>query len=472
MYQGLLVIDADAHKLENPLLLRDYLDANFRDRIGFVHDRQGHERVRILDTHPITGRPDFARLYPQPDGLGMGGFSNLHPETTLGAIFNSRRIEDMDREGIDLQVIFGTFNLTFGSIIDRDLAIALCRAYNNYIADDCAPWKSRLFPVGVLPLQDVTAAVEELCHCVETLGMVAVSLPPHLPVPHPEALDRFPEIRTAKPISHPDFDPIFKLATELDVTIALHGAPGSYLVGGLADHLETFVLSHIFVQRSQQQLALVRAIFDGLFDRFPTLRMGFMEGGCGWLPDLAHACHEHWEKRIQEFDPNHPYRPSVVEFAQLAFQERHHHPQRSLLKQISSLFDLLWQRDGAAQPDAPDRPNRSLSIAPSPRAAVEHAHLRDRDPLSYLSRGQIFVSFEADDPAPAYLPIALGSVGQKLACFSGDYGHWDGVLTGCVAQAARTAGGDRDYLLQLLSGNALALYGNRLRQRITYESAA
>ncbi|TAD76287.1 MAG: hypothetical protein EA001_12405 [Oscillatoriales cyanobacterium] len=136
------------------------------------------------------------------------------------------------------------------------------------------------------------------------------------------------------------------------------------------------------------------------------------------------------------------------------------------------MFDLLWQRQGEDPAATPDRPHRDRSIAPASPKAIEHGHLRDRDPLSYLGRGQIFVSFEADDPAPAYLPIALGAVGQKLACFSGDYGHWDGVLAGCVAQAARVAGGDRDYLLPLLSGNAIALYGNRLRQRITYESAA
>lgn len=38
MYQGLLFIDADAHKLENPLIMRDYLEPEYRDRVGLVVD--------------------------------------------------------------------------------------------------------------------------------------------------------------------------------------------------------------------------------------------------------------------------------------------------------------------------------------------------------------------------------------------------------------------------------------------------
>jgi len=73
------------------------------------------------------------------------------------------------------------------------------------------------------------------------------------------------------------------------------------------DYTETFVLTHIFVQQPAT-VALARMVFDGAFEQFPTLRVGFLEGGCGWLPDLAHSFHEHWE-RIRDFDPKHTYRP-------------------------------------------------------------------------------------------------------------------------------------------------------------------
>ena len=453
MYDGLLVIDADAHKLENPLVMLDYLEPQYRDRMGLIIDSLGDQRIKIMDFNPKTGQNDLAQFFPQPSGLGKGGFRTLHPETTLGAMFNQVRIEHMDQEGVDVHVIYGTLNLIFSSLLDTDLAIAFCKAYNTYMAEDCRGYGDRLKPIGVLPLQDVNEAIKEMRRCVEELGMVGVAVPPNVPVPHPRAPEAFPEIRTCKAISHVDFRPILQAAVDLNVSLGIHGAPGSMMMGGIADHMETFVLTHIFVQRNQQQHAMTRMVFDGAFEQFPTLRVGFLEGGCGWLPDLSHAMHEHWEKRVRDFDPKNPYRPSMLEMTRLMMQERSDRNSAKVLNQVKTLFDLMWsaERDPAKIDDA---------------SLYEHADLRDRDPLEYFERGQIFVSFESDDPAPTYLPQAMGEVGKRVACFSGDYGHWDGVLQNCVRDAATQGDYDRDHLSRLLAGNALALYGDRLRQSL------
>jgi hypothetical protein len=60
----------------------------------------------------------------------------------------------------------------------------------------------------------------------------------------------------------------------------------------------------------------------------------------------------------------------------------------------------------------------------------------------------------------------MGEVGKRVACFSGDYGHWDGVLKDCVKDTASVADYDQEHLGLLLGGNALALYGDRLRQSL------
>jgi|GEM_PF-386752 predicted TIM-barrel fold metal-dependent hydrolase len=453
MYRNLLVVDADAHKLENPLVMREYLDPEYRDRIGLVIDSLGDQRARIVDFNPATGKNDLTRMFPQPQGLGKGGFRNLNPETTLGAMFNQLRIKDMDAEGIDVQVIYGTLNLVFSSILDKDLAIALCRCYNNYMAEDCRGYEKRLKPIGVIPLQDVDAAVAEMHRCVNELGMIGVAVAPNMPIPHPKAPDAFPEIRSCKTISHPDFHPILQAAVDLNIGLGIHGGPGSYMVGGIADYTDTFLLTHIFVQRNQQQLALARMVFDGAFERFPTLRVGFLEGGCGWVPDLAHAFHEHWEKRIRDFDPKQPYRPSLMEFTKLMVQERGVHNNINLISQAKNLFDLLWN----AEHDPSKIDDSSL---------YEHYDLRHRDPLEYFERGQIFTSFESDDPGPGYLHLAMGEAGKHLACFSADYGHWDGVLRNCVKDAAEVADYSEEHLELLLSGNALELYGPRLSESL------
>ncbi len=84
----------------------------------------------------------------------------------------------------------------------------------------------------------------------------------------------------------------------------------------------------------------------------------------------------------------------------------------------------------------------------------------------------MFASFESDDPAPAYLREALGPMGEDLACFSGDYGHWDGVLAECVTNVARVRPYPRGHLGKLLAGNCLRLYGPRLQARLGARAAA
>src|SRR5437899_7583488 len=241
MYDGLLVIDADAHKMENPVVFFDYLDAAHRDRLASRTDRYGQPRLVVHDRDPRTGA-ELERLFPQPDGPGKGAFAAIHPETAIGGIFNRIRLEHMDREGVDAQVLYGSMTLSFEAIIDRDLAVACMRAYNDYMADDCRAHGARLLPVGFVALVDVAEAVREVRRCVEELGMIGVHVPPSLPVPHPAAPQAFPQIRLPKHLAHPDFDPILAEAERLDVALGVHGSPGVYLSGGISEQVATFIL--------------------------------------------------------------------------------------------------------------------------------------------------------------------------------------------------------------------------------------
>jgi predicted TIM-barrel fold metal-dependent hydrolase len=457
MYEGLLVIDADAHKMENPVLFFDYLEGRYRDRLHSRLDRHGQQRLVIDDRHPVTGAR-VERVFPQPEGAGKGAYCAIHPETAIGGIFNRIRLEHMDREGIDAQVLYGSLTLSFEAIMDPELAVACMRAYNDYIAEDCRPYRGRLFPTGFLSLADVPAAVKELERCVGELGMIGVHVPPSLPVPHPAAPDAFPAVRLPKHVSHPDFAPVLRAAAARDVALGVHGSPGVYLPSGIAEQVDTFVLSHIFGHRNQMQMALAACVFAGTFDTYPALRFGFLEGGCGWLPDLIHAFHEHWEKRIRDFDPH--VRLSMGEFTRELLRERGGTDGKlNLLGKARGIYDLL------------------AHVEREPRAAedddyiYEHRGL-DRDPREFFARGQVYASFESDDPAPAYLRAALGPPGEDLACFSADYGHWDGVLTDCVKSVARSGEYTREHLAKLLAGNCLRFYGSRLQAALGKSGAA
>ena len=348
------VIDADSHKCENPLVFLDFVDASQRPRISFVRDRYGEQRIRILDRHPSGGSRPFPRLFLQPEGWGKGTYRPYHEETTIGGLFNRVRLEHMDREGIDHQVVYGSVALAFNSVLDPELAVALCRGYNDYIAEDCAAYRERLHPVGVLPLQDPEEAVRELRRCVLELDMVGVALPPNLPMPHPSAPEAFPDVRVPKHLSSDDFLPIYAEAERLDVALGIHGAPGLQLAGGASDQLDTFTLVHAFANRDMQQMALAKLIFDGVMEAYPRLRFGFLEAGCGWLPDFLHNLHEHWEKRILRFDPG--LEPSRSEFLREFARERGAGAGIDLLRRARDLLAMLFTpTEGAASAEELER---------------------------------------------------------------------------------------------------------------------
>src|SRR4029453_17110727 len=131
---------------ENPAVFFDYIPSEFRSRVSLLRDRYGEQRFCIRDFDPHSRACDFERVFLQIEGYGKGTYRPYHRETTIGGLFNRVRLEHMDREGIDHQVIYGSITMAFSSLIDPELGVAMCRAYNDYIHDDCQRHADRLHP--------------------------------------------------------------------------------------------------------------------------------------------------------------------------------------------------------------------------------------------------------------------------------------------------------------------------------------
>ena len=174
----------------------------------------------------------------------------------------------MDTEGIDVAFLFGTTIRAIEPMIeDPGLAVALCRSFNNWLADYCRSYPERLKGVALLPLQAPEEAAKELRRAVRDLGFRAGMLPPQV---HGKALDR------------EFFSPIYEEAQSLDVPICVHvngiNAPGF-------DLIEAAPLRNAYVFMGVM-LAVGCFVLGGPLDRFPQLRVAFMEAGCGWAPFL------------------------------------------------------------------------------------------------------------------------------------------------------------------------------------------
>jgi hypothetical protein len=188
------------------------------------------------------------------------------------------RLADMDLEGIDIAILFGgaLSSAAIGLVESPALALATCRAYNDWLAEYCGAAPERLKGVAVVPFQDPAAGARELRRAVRELGLVGVRVP------------TWPDGRDP---GHRRYDPIYAAAEEIGVPACLH-LLSARTVG--ADRFDNFFLKHVFYA-ADVFMAFSGIVAGGVLDRFPGLRVGVFEAGCGWIPYLMERMHEHWE---------------------------------------------------------------------------------------------------------------------------------------------------------------------------------
>jgi predicted TIM-barrel fold metal-dependent hydrolase len=180
----------------------------------------------------------------------------------------------------------------FGLLEHPDIAAALCAAYNDWLARYCATDAKRLIGVALLPQHDPRLAAAELERAVTTHGFVGGVMRPNR--------------IGGRTLDHPDFDVVWDKAQLLDVPVSLHEA---YLAGidtiGL-DRMSSYAGCHIVSHVFEQMAAMVNVTLAGIFQRFPQLRVGFLEAGCGWAPSWADRIEEHYELAPGDYRGGNP----------------------------------------------------------------------------------------------------------------------------------------------------------------------
>ena len=278
MAGDLRVIDADAHINEPIDVFADFLDDAHRD----------HRPLLIKDTKGLTRILMDGKLYPETrlrqnhakkvQGTQLGGIQK-------GASDPVARLDDLDTDGIDVQVLYGSLGLSISTIGDVDFAIAMSRACNDYYASFCSGAPERLKCTATLAVQDVSAAVEELERAVTELGHVGVMLPPN---------------HRGVDLASGYFHPIFEKAEALDVPVSIHWGNGAHLQSAGGERFDTHFMLHAVGHPVEQMIALANIVCGGIVEDFPALRVGFLEAGCGWAAYWLERLDEHFERRSRE----------------------------------------------------------------------------------------------------------------------------------------------------------------------------
>ena len=261
-----IVIDADAHIIEGPVFLSQA-------------QKRWPEQIRLgADGIHIEGR-----RYPEPEGPGAGcppahainSAAGGNPLTVEGML------SDADREGIDKMVLFPSFGLGVPGFRDPGFAAEMASFYNGWVRDWCSHAPERLFGVAVVPIEDVETSIKLMTEAKQA-GLVCTALPPGL---------------RERNLDHPDLDPFYAAAQDLDMPLGVHGAPGVHLPKIGVDRFTNYIQVHCISFPFDQMCAMTAVVSGGVLERHPRLRIAFLEAGAGWLPYFIDRLHEHFEKR-------------------------------------------------------------------------------------------------------------------------------------------------------------------------------
>jgi predicted TIM-barrel fold metal-dependent hydrolase len=194
------------------------------------------------------------------------------------------QLQAMDVEGVDVAVLFRTLPVVCVDAFEPEFATALCRAWNDWVTDFRKLDPRRMQAAALLTLHDPVLATQELQRAVRELGMVAAQLMPN-PV-------------NGRHLHDPSCDVLWAEAERLGVPICFHPAPNNYA----RDHFINRFLSRPSTTISsglnnpvELMSAVASMTVGGVLQRFPGLRVGFLEGNCSWLPWLLWRLDEYWE---------------------------------------------------------------------------------------------------------------------------------------------------------------------------------
>jgi predicted TIM-barrel fold metal-dependent hydrolase len=299
MFKGIRVIDADGHVMEPNELYDQYLEAKYKPELDDLRREAATRPAKWFFGmfHQLnTGRPLGV---PNPEAPLVRSGRKPHGETPdpRGGFDPQVRIKDMDREGIDVAVLFATIVSSFCALKDVDFEVAMIRAYHRWLADYCATYPNRLKGVAVVPMRAPERAAEEIRRVSKEQWAVGVYLSGHM---------------EDKLLDHPAFRPIWEACQAEDLAACFHGGTARPPFGlGTFEMTNNLFLQHSSTNPFEVMRAIASFIGGGVLEMYPKLRVAFLEAGVGWLPFWMERLDEHYEL-MPEYVPFLRHKPSEV----------------------------------------------------------------------------------------------------------------------------------------------------------------
>ena len=197
-----------------------------------------------------------------------------------------QRVKDMDRDGVDAEVIFGILGVA-SRVRDPEAANEMLRIYNDWLKDYCSHYPDRQIGLACLPYGDIEAAVEEV-YRVAKLGLKGLELSCSWDM---------------EPMWHPMWEPLWKAVNDVQLPLHFHTFPTtSPRAREMASGQTRRAAQFTGVAGFQMNLInIIAAIIGaGVLERYPNLRIGLGESGIGWLPYALDRMDFEYEDRFRD----------------------------------------------------------------------------------------------------------------------------------------------------------------------------
>ena len=284
--------DADSHVLEPGDWITPYADPAVRGRLRDAVDILDRATAEALVAARPAGSEKGDRVRTRLGGTGYKAFGAFDP---------TERSEALDLLGIDAQLVFSTFApAQFLTSRDLDVVYGGARAHNRALADFCSA-DPRLIAVGFVPFHDPERAADEVEAALAMgCGSVLVSASAR---------------EAGRAPSHPDYDSVWGRLNDADAPFMLHiGAAGPLLPSGYVDNgrpRPTDFLGGGENIRSKDyigiakwpEIMLATLAFDGVFERYPSLRCGCAEQGAEFVVTFLRKL-DHAQRMFHKTEPD------------------------------------------------------------------------------------------------------------------------------------------------------------------------
>ena len=267
------VISSDSHITEPPDLWISRADHKWKDKVPRIVREEGDNDAWYCDGVKFGGVSAGAQT-----GIRFEGQDKFKKTATVedirpGGYIPEEHVKDMEADGVYAGILYPTTGLGLFRFDPGTEALnVFFSIYNDWLAEFCSAYPSRLKGIAMINLEDVQAGVKELERCAK-IGLIGAMISTY-----PEGVGYY----TGTGFDSPRYEPFWAAAHDMNMPISLHfttnrPVPGEKIgiLGGSKLALYTNIDHWV-------RMSLAHIIFSGVFERYPKLQVGSVENELSW----------------------------------------------------------------------------------------------------------------------------------------------------------------------------------------------